>query len=97
MEDNYNRRKKQSIEGLRLSVFYPHGLTPRSIAILTTLIVAGFVGNYFSLSLLLEMNFLFGGIAVLIVVNLYGPIWGILAALLASSYTYILWDHPLYL
>ncbi|MGL5834453.1 MAG: ATP-binding protein [Waterburya sp.] len=40
------------------------------------------------------VDFLFGSIAVLIVVSLYGIWWGTLASLIASSYTIILWQHP---
>ena len=51
-------------------------------------------GNYFSLPVLLGVDFLFGSIAVLIIARLYGVVWGTLAAFLASSYTYFLWQHP---
>lgn len=62
--------------------------------LLFALIGAGYLGNYFSLSLFFGVDFLFGSIAVLIVVYFYGIFWGTLAALIASSYTYTLWGHP---
>ncbi|HBB32937.1 MAG TPA: histidine kinase [Cyanobacteria bacterium UBA8803] len=56
--------------------------------------VAGYLGNYFRLSLFFGVDFLFGSIAVLTVVYLYGARWGTLVAIIASSYTYFLWGHP---
>jgi len=62
--------------------------------LLILLIGSGYLGNYFSLSLFFGVDFLFGSIAVLMVVYFYGIFWGTLAALIASSYTYTLWGHP---
>lgn len=58
------------------------------------LMVAGYAGNYFSYPFGFGVDFLFGSIAILIVVNLYGIWWGAIASLIASSYTIILWQHP---
>ncbi len=58
------------------------------------LVVAGYLGNYFSLPLFFGVDFIFGSIAVLMVVYFYGQLWGTLAAIIVSSYTYILWHHP---
>lgn len=62
-----------------------------AIALLTG---AGFLGNYFSLSLLFGVDFLFGSIAILIIAYYFGWGWGGLAGLIAGSYTYFLWHHP---
>ncbi|MEG5238347.1 PAS domain S-box protein [Microcoleus sp. AT9b-C3] len=62
-----------------------------AIALLT---VAGFLGNYFSVSLLFGVDFLFGSIAILIIAYYFGWGWGGLAGLIAGSYTYFLWNHP---
>jgi len=62
-----------------------------AIALLTG---AGFLGNYFSVSLLFGVDFLFGSIAVLIIAYYFGWGWGGLAGLIAGSYTYVLWHHP---
>ena len=67
---------------------------PRSALALAILMAAGLAGNYFSLPLFFGVDFLFGSIAVLIVVQLYGILWGTVAAAIVSSYTYILWGHP---
>ncbi|HEY9832493.1 MAG TPA: ATP-binding protein [Stenomitos sp.] len=61
---------------------------------LAVLILAGYAGNYFNLPLFFGVDFLFGSIAVLIVVWLYGIGWGTLAALIASYHTFLLWGHP---
>ncbi|NET25019.1 response regulator [Okeania sp. SIO1I7] len=61
---------------------------------LILLIILGYLGNYFKLPLFFGVDFLFGSIAVLIIVELYGFIWGTIAALIVSSHTYFLWHHP---
>lgn len=61
---------------------------------LILLIILGYLGNYFKLPLFFGVDFLFGSIAVLIIVELYGTIWGTIAALIVSSHTYFLWHHP---
>ncbi|PSB05752.1 hypothetical protein C7B62_24515 [Pleurocapsa sp. CCALA 161] len=66
-----------------------------SVSLLLVILIAmGYVGNYFSYPFGFGIDFLFGSIAVLIVVRLYGIWWGTLASLIASSYTIILWQHP---
>ncbi|HEC83896.1 MAG: hybrid sensor histidine kinase/response regulator [Candidatus Parabeggiatoa sp. nov. 2] len=66
----------------------------RSVLGLAILIAAGLVGNYYNVPLFFGVNFLFGSIAVLIVVHLYKTHWGTLAAAIVGSYTMILWGHP---
>ncbi len=68
--------------------------TPASLAGLGLLLALGFLGNYCRLTLFFGVDFLFGGIAVLLVLYFYGLAWGLLASLVASSYTYFLWHHP---
>ena len=65
-----------------------------SALLLLALIAAGYAGNYFSYPFGFGVDFLFGSIAVLIVVSLYGIWWGAIASLVTSSYTIILWQHP---
>ncbi len=65
-----------------------------SILLLIILITAGYAGNYFSFPFGFGVDFLFGSIAVLVVVSLYGIWWGTIASLIASSYTIALWQHP---
>jgi signal transduction histidine kinase/ActR/RegA family two-component response regulator len=62
--------------------------------LLLILIAVGYAGNYLSYPFGFGVDFLFGSIAVLIVVGIYGIWWGTLASLIASSYTIILWQHP---
>jgi signal transduction histidine kinase len=66
----------------------------RSFLLLTVLLMAGYAGNYFNLSLFFGVDFLFGSIAVLIVACLYGIGWGAIAAMIAGSHTFFLWGHP---
>jgi hypothetical protein len=69
-------------------------LTPRAWLVLAVLIILGFLGNYWSLPLFFGVDFILGSTAVLIVVYFYGLGFGVLAAILASSYTHFLWGHP---
>lgn len=66
----------------------------RSAIMLAVLIIAGFAGNYFSMPFYFGVHFLFGSVAVLITVRLYGTVWGVLTAFITGSYTYVLWHHP---
>jgi signal transduction histidine kinase/ActR/RegA family two-component response regulator len=65
-----------------------------SLLLLIILIAAGYAGNYFSFPFGFGVDFLFGSIAVLIVVSLYGIWWGTIASLVAGIYTITLWQHP---
>lgn len=58
------------------------------------LIFLGFSGNYLRLPLFFGLDFIFGSIATVMVIRLYGKGWGILAGFMVSSYTFILWNHP---
>ena len=64
------------------------------IIIYLALIAAGLAGNYFKLSLFLNIDFLFGGIFAMLALQFFGLSRGILAAAMIASYTYILWNHP---
>ncbi|MDB9313028.1 response regulator [Spirulina sp. CS-785/01] len=61
---------------------------------LLVLMALGYLGNYCNLELFFGVHFLFGSIAVLIIVHLYGLRWGTLAGCIVGSYTYFLWGHP---
>ncbi len=69
-------------------------MTIKSAVLLALLICAGFLGNYFTIPLFFGADFLFGSIAVLLVLYFYGLGWGMLAAVVAYSYTWVLWGHP---
>lgn len=66
----------------------------RSILLLLVLIVLGFAGNYFALRLFAGFNYLFGSIAVMLVLRLFGLWWAIPAAVAASCWTVVLFGHP---
>jgi signal transduction histidine kinase/FixJ family two-component response regulator len=66
----------------------------RSIIVLLSLLVAGYLGNYFSVPILFHIDWLFGNIFVMLVISLYGLGWGTLAAVIANSHTISLWQHP---
>ncbi len=56
--------------------------------------ILAIIGNFLSLELFFSVSFIFGSIATLFAVHHHGLKFGILIALIASSYTYILWGHP---
>ncbi|WP_225885440.1 ATP-binding protein [Leptolyngbya sp. KIOST-1] len=58
------------------------------------LLVLGVLGNYFRWSIFFHIDFLFGTIAVWLVLSLYGAGWGAIAALVSASLTFFLWHHP---
>ncbi len=66
----------------------------RSVLGLILLVIAGWLGNYLCWSFFFHLDFLFGTIAVWLILGLYGQRWCIPAVILASSYTYFLWKHP---
>ena len=82
-------RPGKPIENLNQSA-----MTVRSFTALALLILAGFLGNYFTIPLFFGADFLFGSMAVLLVLYFYGLGWGMVAAVITHSYTYFLWGHP---
>ncbi|MGG6241524.1 ATP-binding protein [Nodosilinea sp. AN01ver1] len=58
------------------------------------LLLLGVLGNYLRWSFFFNIDFLFGTIAVWLVLGFYGVRWGAIAALIAASCTYFLWNHP---
>lgn len=62
--------------------------------LLIVLVGLSFLGNVFKITLFYNVDLIFGSFFVMIVISLYGPAWGIAAAAVAASYTYVLWNHP---
>ena len=58
------------------------------------LTIAAWMGNVLRLPLFFGVDFLFGSIAVMLILNFYGLTAGVLAAAIAGSYTWIVWGHP---
>ncbi len=61
---------------------------------LVLLLIASFVGNYCRWTLFFDIDFIFGSIAVWLVIYLYGIRWGTLAGLISGLCTYVIWKHP---
>lgn len=70
-------------------------LTSRHLLSLALLVGLGIVGNYLRIPFSFGVDFLFGSIATMVIIRLFGTGWGVLSALLISSYTYLLWGHSL--
>lgn len=61
---------------------------------LISLSLLGIAGNYLHLPLFFGVDFIFGSIAALIALRLYGISAGLMVALIAGAYTYVIWGHP---
>ncbi|TVQ23906.1 MAG: hypothetical protein EA367_02040, partial [Leptolyngbya sp. DLM2.Bin15] len=68
--------------------------TPQSWGLLGGLIGLGLLGNFFKFQLFFGVDFLFGSIAVLLILARYGLAWGLFSSALVGSVTYVLWGHP---
>ena len=73
---------------------YKLSIQHRSALGLLLLIVASYVGNLARWTLFFNIDFVFGSIAVWLVMSLYGVRWGTLAGFVGGSCTYFLWHHP---
>jgi PAS domain S-box-containing protein len=77
-----------------LPCFIRQDWTRRSIMMLALLVGLGVVGNVCAVRLFMGFSYLFGSIAVLVVLRLYGGVWGFIAGIVAASYTLVLFGHP---
>jgi len=64
------------------------------VLLLLVLTLGGLLGNYFKYPIFLNIDFLFGSIFAMIILQVCGFGRGIAASLIISSYTYFLWNHP---
>ena len=69
----------------------PKGRTLLLFAALTGL---GLAGNYFRFPVFFSIDFLFGSIFSMLVLQMLGARLGVASAIVASSLTYLLWNHP---
>jgi len=61
---------------------------------LVILILLGLFGNYAKVTLLLNVDLIFGSLFAMVIVLRHGALWGALAGSVIASYTYVLWNHP---
>jgi diguanylate cyclase (GGDEF)-like protein/PAS domain S-box-containing protein len=61
---------------------------------LILLSILSVLGNYFSLPLFFGIDLVFGSIAILLIIDLFGISWGLVVALLANIPGWLLWGHP---
>lgn len=54
----------------------------------------GFAGNWFKFELFFNVDFLFGSLFVMLALVRFGAVAGIIAGVIASSCTFLLWNHP---
>lgn len=86
---DYIATKEHSLD--RCFIFYSSmplnfHLAPRSAIALLFLIAATFAGNYFHLQLFIGAGFLFGSVAALLVLRLFGIGWGVVAGLAGAAF-----------
>jgi signal transduction histidine kinase len=65
-----------------------------SVLILAALCIAAALGNIFRLPFFFGLDFLFGGIAVFLALEVFGLRAGMLAALVSGAVTITIWNHP---
>ncbi len=65
-----------------------------NIPLLLALIAAGLAGNYCKFQLFLNIDFLFGSIFAMLVLQFCGLGRGIVAAAMIAGYTCFIWNHP---
>ena len=58
------------------------------------LTTAAYLGNVYHLPLFFNVDFLFGSIFLFVILHYYGWAAATVSALIASSYTAVLWQHP---
>jgi len=63
-------------------------------ALLIALMIIGLAGNYFKYPVFLNIDFLFGSIFAMLILQFFGVGRGIAAAAIIASYTYVIWNHP---
>ncbi|MCM0080513.1 ATP-binding protein [Geomonas sp. Red32] len=61
---------------------------------LVFLTMLGIAGNYFRYPIFYGIDFLFGSIFTMLALQMLGGRSGVIAAFVAGSYTYVLWNHP---
>lgn len=66
----------------------------KKIIIFLSLCVFGLLGNYFKVPLFFGIDVIFGSIATLLVVVIFGTIPGAVAGLIIGGVTWFLWGHP---
>ncbi|NJO15815.1 MAG: hypothetical protein HC877_08725 [Thioploca sp.] len=52
------------------------------------------LGNYLSLPLFFGIDFVFGSITTLLIIDLFGVSWGLAVAIFANTPNWFLWGHP---
>ncbi len=71
----------------RMRINYP-------FAVLTALVAAGMLGNWFKFTLFFNVELIFGSIFALLALQLFGALRGVIAAVLISAVTLVIWHHP---
>ncbi|BFM40674.1 ATP-binding protein [Synechocystis sp. LKSZ1] len=62
--------------------------------LLLLLILAGYLGNYFTVPLYFGVEFIFGSVATLVILSHYGWFLGVFSTVLVGAHTIVLWHHP---
>ena len=65
-----------------------------ALLLFVVLTACGLAGNYFRFPVFFGVDFLFGSIFSMLALQLLGGRLGVVSAVAASSFTYVLWNHP---
>lgn len=66
----------------------------RNVLLFLALVACGIAGNYFKFTIFFNIDFVFGSIFALIILQMFGLRLGVIAAAIISSITWALWGHP---
>jgi PAS domain S-box-containing protein len=66
----------------------------RNVLLFLVLVACGIAGNYFKFTIFFNIDFVFGSIFALIILQMFGLRLGVIAAAIISSITWALWGHP---
>ena len=76
------------------STRHPAATGFKYFSLLAVLIAGGVVGNLLKISLFYNVDFIFGSVFSILILNYYGLFPALISTIAISSYTYLIWNHP---
>ncbi len=73
----------------------PPRMSREAKILLLVLLCGAIAGNHLKLPLYFKMDLFFGSIFTMLIIQLFGFRWGVLAALGSSTYSWLMWNHHL--
>lgn len=76
------------------NVWEPQKISRSRFVGFLVLTAIAYLGNYYKYPIAFGLDFLFGSIAVILVLKWYPRPWGLITAVVAATCTFVLWNHP---